>query len=87
MAFASLNWHDDAACRPYPLAWWFPSTRHDRNPRPEHLRALDICWNECPVRGECAAWAFTRPASDGLVGIWGGYTTRQRLQLTKAVTR
>lgn len=40
----------------------------------EHKQAKRIC-RECPVRGECLAYAMEAPVDHG---IWGGLTERER---------
>lgn len=40
----------------------------------EHKQAKRIC-RECPVRGQCLAYAMDAPVDHG---IWGGLTERER---------
>ena len=64
------RWWDDAACRPYPTDWWFPTDRHLNN----YEKARTIC-NDCPVKTECLDDAVTL---DDRHGMWGGQTPEER---------
>jgi Transcription factor WhiB len=59
-----LRWRDEAACRRYPNHWWL-------DVRDSELRenARRICTTECPVVGECEAYAV---ANHEIFGVWGG---------------
>jgi Transcription factor WhiB len=58
------SWHHRAACRGWPVAWWFPESSCP-NGR-EAQRARRICAG-CPVQLECAV------AGEGeKYGVWAG---------------
>lgn len=60
---AEPTWRDDAACRGHDDAdWWF-SYRPD-----EQAQALRVC-ADCPVAGECLAYAADTRQE---YGVWGG---------------
>jgi|SRR6266487_838351 len=77
-----MEWLQKGACRNYDGDWWFPDSKHskedDYSQRVEKAKA--VCWNECPVREECLAWA--NETKEGF-GIWGGHTTYERIALRR----
>ena len=71
---ANPGWEDDALCRQTDPEAFFPekggSTR----------QAKAVC-RECPVRAECLNYALDQ--GDGLFGIWGGKSARERLLMRR----
>ena len=75
---AAMDWRLLGACRIRDTARFFESegegavaTRY----REQHAKSL--C-RQCPVRAECAAHALSRPERHG---VWGGFTSRERMRL------
>lgn len=72
--------HPDAACarnewgKPKPD--WFATNRHRSRPD-EWVRAMEICWNECPIREACLEHALETDRQHDY-GVWGGTTRQQR---------
>lgn len=63
-------WMADAACRGTDPDLWVPE-------RGEATKAaLDICWNECPVREQCLDYGMSLGAKEP--GIYGGLSGRDR---------
>jgi hypothetical protein len=54
------DWHDDAACKGHPVAWWFPDQGETAH------RAIAIC-HTCPVIDHCR-----REHGGEEHGIWHG---------------
>jgi WhiB family redox-sensing transcriptional regulator len=80
------RWRTDAACRGYPLDWFFPATRRAvRRGRLESTavrqqsEALAVC-ARCPVRDECLDYAIRYDE----LGVWGGTTDAQRRRIRNA---
>lgn len=76
---AEQDWMDQAACRPGsghdPELWWPLSYNNPEHDRVATLQAIDICWQQCPVRRQCLEWAVQNRETGG---IWGGLTVTQR---------
>lgn len=80
-------WRERAACRGYPLRWWFPVSRRGRRPdrhlvivsELERAQALELCAT-CPVRDDCLDYAIRYDE----VGIWGGTTDRERRRIRRS---
>jgi WhiB family redox-sensing transcriptional regulator len=80
------SYHERGACRnhPRPDIWHANCTSNkpwDVNARKEAKR---ICTKECPVQGECLAYAMRtwQPT-----GIWGGLGPRDRTVLRNKIAR
>lgn len=68
---AEIAWMHDAACRDYPVAWFFPDDG-------EGVRdAREVCGG-CPVRRACLSYALRYRLNEG---VWGGASERQRRRL------
>lgn len=74
--FGDIQWHPRAACSGLgnrPDVWFLPPEgriiRSDVIREPRVLAALELCWNECPVRELCWQQAAEDPHSEG---VWGG---------------
>lgn len=71
------SWMKRAACAGAPLEWFVDEASGTRTepwlPRPEALACCEVC----PVAGACLDEALR----DGLVGCWGGTSTKVRVQL------
>lgn len=69
-------WQADALCREpeYRHVNFFPGRGED--PRP----AKQVC-ARCLVADECVAYAMRTETVEGITGIWGGYSARERRQL------
>ncbi len=67
---------------------WYrdPLTSAKRTPDGRRRRrALERCWNECPVKVRLACLeAGIDQGEDNQHGIWGGYTEAQRRQIIAA---
>ena len=63
-------WWDDAACLPFPTAWWFDDPHVNSA---NVSKALEIC-DGCSVRADCLSYANDNNEH----GIWGGLTDEQR---------
>lgn len=80
-----LAWMDRAACRGYPLDWWYPELRGRTHVR---LQAQAVC-ARCPVRLDCIAYAMRvenlepRGPYQMRFGIWGGFTPADRRRIAK----
>lgn len=70
-----LDWQEKAACgQPHTDPdWWHSETGAAR-------RAVAVCRQTCPVRGECLTYALS---NDERLGVWGGMTTRERDQFSR----
>lgn len=64
------RWRRQAVCRFYDPELFFVDTKHADDVN----AAKAICWN-CPVRGDCLAWAVATGQDHG---IWGGQTPTER---------
>jgi WhiB family redox-sensing transcriptional regulator len=62
-------WIRRAACRDVYAEIFWPTNENDPDPR-----AIAIC-DDCPVRKQCLLYAIN---NGQWVGLWGGYTPRQR---------
>lgn len=76
------DWAEQAACRGYPVSWWFPSYEHyagksAREARSDAGVAMRICTELCQVRAECLAHALLHRE----FGLWGATTDRQRQEM------
>ena len=71
-------WHADALCREHPEIDFFPV-------RGESVEAAKAVCARCLVRDECLATALAMCDSglDGAVGIWGGTSQQERVQLRR----
>ena len=67
------DWHDDAACRNYDGALWFPTRGQSSEP------AKKICAG-CPVREKCLEFAERNLLKHG---VWGGLSENQRKRRRK----
>lgn len=67
-------WWADAACRDYPLDWWFPE--RSASSQADAAKATAIC-SRCNVRDECAAYADSTFVTR-MHGIWAGESARSR---------
>jgi WhiB family redox-sensing transcriptional regulator len=76
---APLAWRDRAGCRDVDLDIFFPGRGDSAG---GVARAKTFCAT-CPVVDECLAVGMARPASEDLVGIFGGLTAAQRLELRR----
>lgn len=69
------EWMSDAACRDSEdPELWFPIGTTGSS-RPQIEDAKKVCNDDCPVKGECLAYALDLGISDG---IWGGATEDER---------
>jgi WhiB family redox-sensing transcriptional regulator len=73
------DWQNDAACHGESLEKFFPEHENQRTT----AAAKAICEQLCPVRAECLRHALR---SKEPVGVWGGYSTRERNKLIKQAT-
>lgn len=78
------NWTERAACHGLPVDLFFPSYGRMKayttaKPPPEIQRICDLC----PVAGDCLTWALRNHE----IGIWGGTTEGQRVQILKSRLR
>lgn len=77
------RWQDNAECRKDAYKahrdLWFSDSRQG-----DIEYALDICIRQCPVRAECAQYAYERREE---FGIWGGFTEQQRRNLLRRERR
>jgi len=69
-----MGFVEDALCRQVDPELFFPE--HGYN----NVAAMSVC-RKCPVQAECLSYAVERPE---LIGVWGGATVRQRIQMRKA---
>lgn len=74
-----MSWREHAACAGRTDIEWVP-TSLSMPLRSGNLRAAREVCASCPVRGLCLDEALR----DGLVGIWGGTTYRQRERLRRS---
>ena len=70
------TWQHKAACRGPNQIIFFPPSRLERRSekRLREARAKEIC-GECPVQGDCLAYALKIREQHG---IWGGSTENER---------
>jgi WhiB family redox-sensing transcriptional regulator len=69
------EWFARASCRSSGLTPYFPGKGGTAT------EARAVC-AVCPVRGECLDYALPDP---DLVGVWGGTSARERVQLRRVV--
>lgn len=69
-------WRDHAACKGYPVDWWFPEKGGNHH---SGYRARRIC-GSCPVREECQDYGIARNEP----GIWGGLNIKERRRVRQA---
>ena len=62
------DWRDDALCRGFPQAWWFPEQGG------RYQTAIFVC-SLCPSRDPCLDYAVDENIPHG---IWGGLTEAGR---------
>lgn len=78
-----ITWMTRAACRGYPLDWWFPNKlwgdQERKFERAETMVAKAFC-EACPVAVECLAWAIRNKDQDG---IFGGLDPKERRSLVR----
>ncbi len=70
----SLTWRDRGRCKGAPADVFYPEG--DEEPGDE---AKAIC-DTCPVREACLEYAVS---SREKIGVWGGYTARERRRLVR----
>lgn len=75
-----------AACRSYPLEWWYPGEdrstglgRTGQEQKADAAVALRICRELCPMQSRCLNHAMRYKE----FGIWGGTTEAQRKTLAR----
>jgi hypothetical protein len=66
-------WRQDAACKGYPVDWWYPEKGGEHE---TGARARRIC-GACPVRQEC----LDQGIAHNEPGIWGGLSIKERRRL------
>ncbi len=71
---ARPEWMASAACRESDPAMFFPSRGEVTD------EARELC-RECPARGPCLDFALEQ----GLVGVWGGTSDRERRAIRRGV--
>lgn len=72
------EWRVRGACRGRDLTQFYPGENEPRSRvRLMEAQAKAMC-RRCPVRAECAALAL---ATHERYGIWGGFTTQERMRL------
>jgi WhiB family transcriptional regulator, redox-sensing transcriptional regulator len=72
------DWRVRGACRGRDLTQFYPGENEPRSRvRLKEAQAKAMC-RRCPVRPECAALAL---ATHERHGIWGGFTTQERMRL------
>jgi len=68
------SWHQEANCRGEGVRTWFSGA-------PAMVdKARAVC-ADCPVRDECYQYAMSDP---DLVGIWAGFTEKERKELRRS---
>lgn len=75
---ARPSWHADAACREHPELPWVPPPYID----PALYDAMKACCADCLFRQDCLDYALA--SDDRVVGVWGGTSEQQRIQLRRA---
>lgn len=71
-----MVWQDEALCREYDPAYFFPETRGAA--RTQERFAVTVC-AACPVSAECLNLRLSLDRSVFAdVGVWGGTTPKQR---------
>ena len=75
----SSDWELRANCRGANPELFFPERIIGRNHRKLEGPAKELC-RACEVRYECLATALRRNEPDG---VWGGFNTRERMQIRK----
>ena len=70
----AMDFAEYALCSQVDPELFFPEHGHNNRP------ALAIC-QKCPVKAECLSYAVQRPE---LLGVWGGATVQQRIQMRHA---
>jgi WhiB family redox-sensing transcriptional regulator len=71
-----MEWQSQGSCKGKPLEWFF-----FKNTKTEIVfpQVADLC-AKCPVRFDCFHYAIN---TVGLVGIWAGTTTADRMKLRR----
>lgn len=94
--FASdADWSDEAPCKGAPHLFFSPHVctpecndvcqGRSEPGRPERTaKAKALCWNHCPVRQQCLAWALLTNLKGGIAG---GYSDRERQYISRALNR
>ena len=72
-----MSWQDEGVCAQIDPDLWFPDKGHSA------ATPKRICRQWCPVQQECLTYALANP---DLIGIWGGYTTRERRRMRQEET-
>ena len=79
LAAPTFGWQERGACRDMDTDWWFPAEEQSTRNTPltaDNRAAIAICWEACPVRESCLAFAVALGPSTH--GIFGGLTPGQR---------
>lgn len=74
------GWRDEAACRAEDPELFFPVSELFRFQIDTAKRVCD----RCPVIDTCLSWALETAQQDG---IWGGKTTKERVNLRRSLGR
>jgi len=70
-------------CLGMPTDWWFPPPRQNREVLKTMHQAITIC-NGCHAKQQCLDFALS---STSIHGIWGGLTSKKRINLLRARRR
>lgn len=74
-------WQDLARCRTVDPEWFFSPEGERTQARNRRIRrAREVC-RQCPVIGECAAFALNQREA---FGVWGGMSEGERISLMLA---
>jgi WhiB family redox-sensing transcriptional regulator len=82
----TADWEAQAACKPYPLDWFFPVRNNGRGGTFHLYDAARTICRQCPVRAECLADALEQETGSGCgyrYGMFGGLTPNERYTLDR----
>jgi len=71
-----MEWQSRGSCKGKPLDWFFFKATKTEAVFPQ---VADLC-SKCPVRADCLTYAIN---TVGLVGVWAGTTTFDRMKLRR----
>jgi len=74
MAIGPMAWRDKGRCKGIDPTVFYPEDDEDPG-----FEAKEIC-ETCPVRETCLEHAITAREK---IGVWGGYTARERRRLVR----
>lgn len=83
-----VDWREQAACRGFDFKQvkddpWNPVARADQ----DQSVGMTACWERCTVRQTCLDWAIATEPRNGVHGILGGLTEKNRKSLYRKLAK